>query len=600
MDWEPVRADDSDDPDRDDILRFFDGRPPTWCDVSSDRIVRRSVVDELIADVKGTSRTARVGKLRLLLGPSGEGKTTALMQTAVEVAREPDWNVYWREPEGRLDAQSISRLPRNAGPYLLVTDDGEEIAHDLYRIASTIRRADIHFLVGARTVDWHGAKGDTYPWGNLLGYRHLELKGLSRDDADAIVGSWAAYGSAGLGALDQLDDRAAQVEQLCEAANEESVKDGAFLGAMLRVRYADGFDNHILLLMRRLHGRRVGERKSLLTAFSFIAATHALGITDLSPAILAELMGVGRGEVSSLVVHPLADESVVTKAGGAILTRHRMIAEAAMRIAQRFNIPRDELYAELVRAVMEVGRHGFVRGYENFTHLGRTLYDAGDESGAIAAARAAVDADPNVLSYVHNLAIVLRKSGAPDEAAALCESVAFGAADMADGKKAGKLRVFYFEWSSAEGSLGRRHVNVWLAAVSLSDLREDDTPTAHHVESALGSIGGSLLTWCLSNPQPDRTLLMGIRSAEVLGHTLDLSSTAAAFFARQRREAGDLGAGPLTPQEAVSGLTAAIRRSWELRERNIPALPAPAALRFTQLFSFLGLEDQRPVADATG
>jgi hypothetical protein len=163
---------------------------------------------------------------------------------------------------------------------------------------------------------------------------------------------------------------------------------------------------------------------------------------------------------------------------------------------------------------------------------------------------------------------------------------------MDDSKKPGKLRVYYHEWSSTEGTRGNRNINVWLSAVSLSDFGDNDIPTTEHVETALASIGGALLTSCLDSDAPEPALLNGVRGAEVLGHTMELSSKAAGFFGRQRREADKLGVPALTPQQAVGALKAAIGRAWESRERTIAALPTPASLRFTQLFTYFGLDPQ--------
>lgn len=377
-----------------DILAYFDGRPPTWSDIVNGGLPQRGVSKALATELMNYSPKSPVGRLRLIHGASGEGKTTAAMQCAAEIARSaPDSYVLWRNPGAGLDTQLVQSLPAGRH-YILFSDDAEEIARDLFEVVNKVTRPDISYVAVARTIDWAHVRGDAYPWATHIGYRKTYLTGLDEADAKLVVATWSRHGEKGLGRLAEWDHNDARVSELLKAIREEAaVEDGALLGGMIRVRYGDYFTDRVRDLMRSLAAQRTPSGSTLSSAFLYIAAAH-LARLQLPPNVLAEALGVPTSRIMSEIVSPLRDEAAVTVAGGGVLTRHRLIAEACITVAEQVNANLAETYSRLVQSAFRVGRHHFIRDYEKYTNLCR-FFEKSRPDVAIAAARAAVDEEKN-------------------------------------------------------------------------------------------------------------------------------------------------------------------------------------------------------------
>ncbi|WUQ21878.1 ATP-binding protein [Streptomyces sp. NBC_00236] len=569
-----------------EILAYFDGRPPTWSDIVNGGLPQRGVTKALATELMNYSPKSPVGRLRLIHGASGEGKTTVAMQCAAEIARSaPASYVLWRTPGAGLDTQLVQSLPTGRH-YILFSDDAEEIARDLFEVVNKVTRPDISYVAVARTIDWSHVRGDAYPWATHIGYRKTYLTGLDEADAELVVAAWSRHGEKGLGRLAEWEHNDARVSELLRAIREEAaIEDGALLGGMIRVRYGDYFTDRVRDLMRSLAAQRTPSGSTLSSAFLYIAAAH-LARLQLPPNILAEALGVPTSRIMSEVVIPLRDEAAVTIAGGGVLTRHRLIAEACITVAEQVNVNLAETYSRLVQSAFRVGRHHFVRDYEKYTNLCR-FFEKSRPEVAIAAARAAVDEEKNSLGYIHNLAHILRKTGQADEAAFISEKTSKMLPSMQDKNLSNKERVFYREWATTEGTLGNPAVSIWLSSISLSDLRESDSPGSGHIETALAAVGGTMATMHQNVPRDE--FATGVRAAETLGHLLDLSRTAKSFFSRQRRLADEWGTPKMGLDDCKIALEKAITAAWAVRERDLPHLTSAPKLRFTAMYKDLGI-----------
>ncbi|MEU8850656.1 hypothetical protein AB0C70_31510 [Streptomyces sp. NPDC048564] len=569
-----------------EILSYFDGRPPAWGDILSGNIPQRDVSQVLAAELKEYSPKSPVGRLRLIYGASGEGKTTVAMQCAADIARsKPDSLVLWRSPGATLDTSLVQSLPKGKH-YILFSDDAEEIANDLFQIVNRVKRPDISYVAVSRSIDWGNVQGDAYPWAMHIGYRKIYLRGLDEADAELVVAAWGQHGEKGLGRLTDWENNGLRVAELLRAIREEAAEeDGALLGGMIRVRYGDYFTDRVRDLMRSLATRRTPSGNTLSSAFLYIAAAHSARL-HLTPSILAEALGVSASHVISEIVIPLRDEAAVTMAGGGVLTRHRLVAEACLTVAEQVNVNLAETYAKLVQAAIRTGRHHFIRDYEKYPNLCRSFVKSRPDI-ALATARAAVAEEQNDLGYVHNLTHILRKADQADEAAFISEKASKRLLSMRDRTLSNKERVFYLEWASAEGMLGNLGMDVWLSAISLADLQGIGPPGSHHLEIALAAMGWAMASMHQRDPMEE--LAMGVRAAETLSHLLDLSETAKSYFSRQRRLADEWGVPKIGLNDCKSALEKGITTAWTHRERESPQLVAVPKLSFSGMYKDLGI-----------
>ena len=61
---------------------------------------------------------------------------------------------------------------------------------------------------------------------------------------------------------------------------------------MLKVRYGESLRDHLRSLLESLRARPLTEEKTLLDAFFYIAAPHAIGIPGIDTPVLAALLGL--------------------------------------------------------------------------------------------------------------------------------------------------------------------------------------------------------------------------------------------------------------------------------------------------------------------
>ncbi|MFJ5266302.1 hypothetical protein ACIQAC_38200 [Streptomyces sp. NPDC088387] len=569
-----------------EILTYFDGRPPTWGDIVSGGLPQRGVSKALATELMDYSPGSPVGRLRLIHGASGEGKTTVAMQCAADIARSsPDSLVLWRSPGAGLDVRLVQSLPAGRH-YILFSDDAEEIVSDLFQVISKVKRPDISYVAVARTIDWANNQGDAYPWMINVGYRKTYLRGLDEADAELVVAAWGQHGEKGLGRLADWENGDARVAELIRATREEAtVEDGALLGGMIRVRYGDYFTDRVRHLMRSLAAQRTTSGPTLSSAFLYIAAAH-LARLQLTPSILAETLSVPTSRIMSEIVIPLRDEAAVTMGGGGVLTRHRLIAEACLTVVEQLDVNLAETYSRLVQSAMRVGRHHFIRDYEKYPNLCR-FFEKSRPDVAVAVARTAVTEEQNSLGYIHNLAHILRETDQADEAAFISENASKRLPSMRDRNLSNKERVFYREWSTAEGTLGNSAISIWLSSISLADLQGNKSPGSRHIEIALAAVGGTMAS--MNQRESTEEFATGVRAAETLGHLLDLSETAKSYFLRQRRLADAWGISKMSLDDCKNALEKGMAKAWAIRERNLPHLTAAPKLRFTGMYNDLGI-----------
>lgn len=506
---------------------YFDGQVPRLRHALCSGIPRRAFVLRLVNELQRRA-DAKTATMALLLGGGGEGKTTLLLQVAVDLARASNgWKVLLRPNDAPLKSEEVLGLP--PGPWLLVADHADGIVGDLNNVVRVLHRAgrgDVHLLLAARDTDWRHAGGLGIPWDSHIALLPETTRGIEDADARAVVRAWTKLGNDGLGAIAGKGSEDQQVAALLDAVKNNAGRgDGSFFGGVLQVRFdAAGLRAHVLALMNRLAQRTITEGRTLLEAFLFVAALDAVEFDGIDSRVLADFIGISRGQVGVRVIQALGDEAAAVQAGEKVRTRHRSIARAALRLAESGAVDADvaELFAQVVRQAKRTNDSGvFVDRLTDVLHIGPLLIEklppelSDDRRAqiAITAARASIEADPSRLSSHVTLARTWRALNQPAKGAEALRAIAPRVDTMVD--RNAVVRGLWYEWAVCEGVSKNHALNVLLAGVSLSDELNPADMSLEDAKLGLAGLGAALRD--LVKHDPIRAFLRGLRAVAVLG-----------------------------------------------------------------------------------
>jgi hypothetical protein len=555
---------------------YFDGGLPDW-DLLED-IPRRTLSQQITADLLAAS----VGQLHVVLGASGEGKSTLIRQVAVDVAQaSASWDVFWRHSDGSRELDRPGGWPAQRR-YLFVSDDADEIAGALFDAVRRLgTQTNAHYVLAARGVDWQ-EQGSGLPWRSLgLEVREHPLREVDKSEAREIVEVWARHNALKqLASYNTMEDRA---QALYQAARHESATDGgALLGGMLRVRFGEQLDGHVENMLKRLVRRRQSTGSPLAQAFLLIAALHDRKVRAMTPSLLAEALNIPASTIRANVINPLAEEAAVTREGDYVLVRHRAVAESAMRVAGKlstFSVP--ELYASLVHAAYALYRRRLPVEIRDFRYLSKTLAD--DHDSAILAATACVEEEPNDLQALVNLLIALSVNRRLEELVSRAEAVVPRLRQMDRAKEA--KRRFYYEWAVAEGRLGRPAIDVWLTAVALADDPQAVKLTERDAEVRTAGFGSPLQALAQSTGDP--VYARGLCAVVVLLDNYPMVAQTRRHVAQFRVAVDKLGVKAKSFTDSQGDLIEAVRAASLKPERALKAVPPGGTLTFRALFEIL-------------
>nr|VFJ47573.1 MAG: 3',5'-cyclic AMP phosphodiesterase CpdA [Candidatus Kentron sp. DK] len=578
-----------------EILAYFDGRQPVWRLALSPQVPRRAVVERIAESILAAGEADRPGVF-LLLGAGGEGKSTAFFQTMERVLRtDGNWRLLHRRGENAaLNRAWAEELPREEGRrWLIASDDADQVAEDVYALAFALQskgRGDVHFLLCARHTEWRSTKVEQRQWENLPGYREEILRGLDEADATAIVAAWERYQDRGLGELAGKSREEAVAALLAASRSEVSEDEGAFLGALLRLRLGDQMKAYVRKLLDRLGEQKILPTKpeTLLDAFGYVAAMHAENKPFLSKLVLASALGIEPRELRGKVLWPLGEEAAADISGEMVYTRHRAIAEAAMDILKnttRYPVEPEELYEDLVVAAEELKQKGhFLIALEKWRFLCDHFFDQGEHSLAIRLARALVRVD-TTNSYLRvKLSQLLRKAGQPELALQT----------FRDAPRPEDHRAFFHEWATAEGNQGNRALNAWLDAVALADATARRPPDNRTTAMCLAGFAIACRELYRSYNTP--LFIEGCGAASGLGLALPyLDPKAKRFLSENQAAAREAGVEEFPPAAALKKVKEAAVAAHGQREADLQEWVQPAEeITFKGLESLLGLQDGLP------
>lgn len=468
----PDKGQESESTEKAHAVAFFDGRLPSWKDAASEYVPRRDIVTS-VANHLAEGIRDKVSSLTSILGPSGEGKSTALRQIALLLkTRYPDSQILFQNDPNFASAQEVINLPEGRS-YVLCVDDAYGSIDRLKSICEAVHqagRSSIHIIVACRDSDWRNAGGVTWLWSRFISYRAFMLKGMSRPDAASLIQAWERIGPRALGHLERIEGTEARISALVEASSDNRFRsEGAFLGALLVTRYGPDLAAHVFDMMLRASHWGIPSHSSdrtLLDALVCIALPQSFGVYQMNNDIVARCLGIDDSELYASVLPSLGDEASISYGGDSVLIRHRIIADLIVDHAPKMGIDIEGAIREIVHTAVTLQRSSqFSLSINNLAYLSRFISEA---ELSIAAAEAAVDADPKRLSYRTSMAAAFRKHGYLDRAVQTSRD----SADMltvADDPQSS--RGVFSEWGVAEGQRGNWRRNAVLSAISLQDDR---------------------------------------------------------------------------------------------------------------------------------
>ncbi|MCM0082967.1 metallophosphoesterase [Geomonas sp. Red32] len=566
------------------LLHFFDGAIPMWHQGFLHTIPQRNVVSDTIAIILNNLKSGRPS-MTLLTGGGGEGKSTALLQSALALFEGSQCNLLWHTAEqAPLLIDSLSELPADK-PWVVVSDDGDQMVQNLGQILPWLaqNRSDIHFLIAARKSDWFSAGGTRVGWMQHCLFREIVLGKLYPNEAQSIISLWSTYGEAGLKSLHGTEPDEAARRLQAASEDEQSGGEGAFLGAMLKIRLADGLKDHVKLLLSRLMEVKVvnGNNRTLLDAFAVIACMHAEGLSFLSEPVIAQyIYGDPTKRISGKILVPLGKEAAATHAGKFVFTRHTSIAQTAITILESdFGVDPGEIFINLGVAAIKARPKVKIPEFKKWEYdLPLHFLKSNRESIALAIGEAQLSEEPQNTFLLNNLASLYRETGDPEKSSHLFRKF--------DGATSG--RDFYYEWGTAEGNAGNAALAVWLAAAALSDWRFSVPPGNNRSKLCLAGLGVAFESLYADHYVPE--FRDARKAVGVLGLKLDLDPTAKRYLDGHFNMTRDQGAPDMDVERAIAAFVHGVQTAWSYLEKDeslLKRLPTPAEMTFEDFENFI-------------
>lgn len=571
----------------DSAITFLDGRIPAWRDSISDYVAHRELSLTLYNQLK-QAIPSRESTIDVVLGASGEGKSTVALQLAAIAASDDGFGADILVLTGDYfgSESALFQLPTTKS-LLLIVDDAYRFLPRIQEIVARMHREArqrVHLVLFSRDTDWHTAGGTGFAFGRFARLREHSLRGLTRADAFSMVMIWERLGSAALGDLAALPDSEARVDRLLEASQGLGLSkhNRSLLGALLATRFGGGLRNHIAQLMARLQGRvirRASGQESLLDAVITIALPYAYEVVDLEPALLCDVYNLDWPTLVSDVLEPLGDEAAITYSSGRVVIRHEMIASAIIDVALEWGYDLEDVIGRLVAAAARrLVKHGYAPRTGTIAYVASRIADL--PGLAVAAAQSAHAAVPSRLSYVTHLSAALRRDR--QYVQAVQENVA-AVRLLSDVQNADQARGYLTEWGVAEGNNGNWARNAVLVGMALQDSSSMSPITAGRSKGAVSCLLLALRK--LHEAEAQAELLKGIAALTVISRGLGSPDSLA--WLREAERLVDRHGESYPDLLDASKLTSALKTAmWAARSRLEGALPAglpPVSGGFSEL-----------------
>lgn len=579
--------------DDDGIINYFDGKVPSWQEALSNKIPQRMIVNEIVTELNNAGKSGDL-RVTLILGAGGEGKSTVFLQTITDLADiGADWKILWLANPARdilWPSRFLDSLPKDEGTWLIASDDADLIAKYVFESVKSfhrMNRRDIQFLLCCRDSDWLATEANEWPWKDYATFDEKRLRGISEEDSKLIISAWSKFGPRGLGGLGSLDVPTA-ANRLYLAAKSEEERDkneGAFLGAMLRVRMGDKLKLHVKSLLLRLQERKINNSETLLDAFAFITAMHSEQLHILTKEILAETLACKLSDVKKKITGPLGDEAAVSTGGDRIFTRHRAIAEAAVEIlSETFHVDFDNVFLTLAEAAYRIHNKGlFLPYFVKWKFLSDHFLKKGNKALAIRLDQTLLKIDPSDSRLIVHLSRLFREAEHPDLSLKIFRDLDHGIN--------GPARSFFYEWGVSEGVNNNDAISIWLFAIALSDQIELKPIEKRTATMCLSGLAYNFFR--LFESYNNRAFAEACRAAVQVGFAFPaLNQTDYHLFGIYDAKTRGEGIIDVNLRTAFNVINKGMINAWNQREAELAKWVMPVAeLTFKWLSRLLGLDE---------
>ena len=300
---------------RDARGQYYRGTEPTWGLINSGFTARRAITDTVLEKLEGTGFRAV-----LIKGAGGEGKTTILMQVAVDLYQKGFTVCYEADPDS--DPYTIMR--QQNGPLALVIDHADQIRNlsAIFRFASN-RNKDTIILLAARTNEWNNSYAKEGLGDLIRSLQEVPIPKLQPGEAQDIAG--LLIGNE-MGVEKDVDVFA---KRLLEDSN------GFLLAAMLTATRGEPLAKILEDVVRKVSQWPDGDE--LLTALGLVVALESRKNIRgdhlfCTRRLFQEAIGTSRQQAMRLCYRLEGEISLRPRGDYRIETRHPIIAETLFPI----------------------------------------------------------------------------------------------------------------------------------------------------------------------------------------------------------------------------------------------------------------------------
>ncbi|GGQ79578.1 P-loop NTPase [Couchioplanes azureus] len=372
------------------LTKFFNGGDPYWEAVVNPGLVRIQLTRAILERTRRRINENKTG-IELVIGPTGEGKSTAIRQAAAILGLEDSRTVLWREQGYAILDESVLAAARALGANtVLVSDDAHLVLQPLNELVmnGSVPREGLQILLASRDTDWIrqrrvlGFKLDPKDsWTSklpLVSTKH-PFGRVTEDDARKIVRSWRTLEPDPPSTISNLDDVDA-AKLLSEASTGADPENGALLGGLLKIRYTpEELRAHLRDLLESLSQDATESPMTLADVVFVLALVNVAGIDGVPTEVVARFCGVDQSLFRRDVANRLGREAVANYSDDVMRTRHPTVASTIVEIAMSHDsdIAAEASAFHLLAAVEQAGSNSQFRvGYGQLFGLGRKLYKA--------------------------------------------------------------------------------------------------------------------------------------------------------------------------------------------------------------------------------
>ncbi len=289
---------------------FYNGTLPQWADIAKDYDVRRDRLTDLQKFVE--SRAALGGSLpiALVLGRSGDGKSTLLMRLAADLSDRGD-RVLWHEPnQVALDLTALATLETDRRVVVIVDDAHALDLEGLERQVRSLHQsgAGLLLVLGVRRELWLG--GRQLPQ-SIAQIQRFEIDRVSDAEIDRFLEAYERAGELG---------KLANLSPAARAAKFRQGADRQLLVMLLEAKYNESLTSYVQKTLDDL-----ADRFSLkvVQACQLVAALHTFDL-GFPARLLETILHVDELETDILAK---TDGWLISEGYGRLIqTRHPVIA----------------------------------------------------------------------------------------------------------------------------------------------------------------------------------------------------------------------------------------------------------------------------------